>query len=61
MKRNSKVSNLKNEIIPRRNISSNIIYNVVCIYLVGGFNLVEKILVKLDHFPKGRGENEKNI
>ncbi len=27
--------------------------------LVGGFQPFEKILVKLDHFPRDRGENKK--
>ena len=34
-------------------------YNVQL--LVGGFNPSEKILVKLDHFPKDRGENKKYL
>ena len=29
--------------------------------LVGGFNLIEKIVVKLDHLPKVRGENKKYL
>ena len=30
-------------------------------HLVGGFNPFEKILVKLDHFPRDRGENKKYL
>ena len=30
-------------------------------WLVGGFNPIWKLFVKLDHFPSFRGENKKQI
>ena len=42
----------------RLNLKGNALRSYVG--FVGGFNPTEKILVKLDHFPKDRGENKKH-